>query len=126
MNFDKLYEDFTNQVLPKIQEGLVLTKDYAFDLFERYITYLIFTDVLTIIWSIIWMIIALIALKKLWKVTEDYQSYDRESARVFWGFVLFVVLIWLIWLFVESTKDLIKAVFIPEVRIYEEFKDYNK
>ena len=41
---ETLYNDFTTKLLPKIQEGLVITKDYFLDLFGRYVKYLIITD----------------------------------------------------------------------------------
>jgi len=44
MNFETLYNDISTNVLPKIADGLTITKDYAYDLFGRYITYLIITD----------------------------------------------------------------------------------
>ena len=44
---DKIYEDFTANVLPKISEGLSMTKDYFFDLFGRYVHYFIVVDSMT-------------------------------------------------------------------------------
>ena len=37
---EKLYQDFTEKLLPKITEGLVITKEYFADLFGRYVEYL--------------------------------------------------------------------------------------
>lgn len=31
MNFDTIYSDITNKILPEIAKGLSITKDYAFD-----------------------------------------------------------------------------------------------
>ena len=47
---DNIYTDFTTKLLPKIQEGLMITKDYFIDLYGRYIKYLIVTDS---IWTVL-------------------------------------------------------------------------
>lgn len=39
-----VYEAFVNTVLPAVGQGLVVTKDYFFDLFGRQVTYLAITD----------------------------------------------------------------------------------
>ena len=57
MNIDKMYQDFLTNIAPKIQEGLVITKDYFVDLFGRYVKYLIVIDLLSVIACIFGIII---------------------------------------------------------------------
>jgi len=44
MNSNQLYADFTQKVVPLVAQGVQITKDYAFDLFGRYIKYLVISD----------------------------------------------------------------------------------
>ena len=121
MNADKLYEDFTNQILPKIQEWLEITKDYAFDLMDRYITYLIIID-----WIAVWMCLLIIftwLYMLIFGKTTD--SWWVPITKI-WGWVL--LFIWLMFLFVpwwntDSTsvlQDFILDLTVPEVRVYQE------
>lgn len=112
---DKLYEDFTNLLLPKISNGLIITKDYFFDLFNRYISYLIIVDSLILIICILFIIIPVIFAYK----------YRKEMAEITDGAGWIVLLTLLIIPFVFACNaglNLIKDIYIPEVRIYEQYK----
>ena len=72
---EKLYQDFTNNILPKISEGLTITKDYFFDLFGRYINYLIVIDSLYIILCLLILIIVpIIFYKKRKYIIEECEG----------------------------------------------------
>ena len=51
---EQMYSDFTTKLLPKIGEGLSMTKDYFFELFGRYVKYLIIVDS---IWLVVWTVL---------------------------------------------------------------------
>lgn len=113
---EQLYNDFQTKLLPSITEGLTITKDYFLDLFGRYIKYLIIIDSIKVGIGIVLLLASGIALKKL-------IAYGRKNG---WGgdeyipFMLFLfpIIIGTILLF-NGAYDLVKDIFIPEVRIYE-------
>lgn len=115
---DELYSDFTNNLLPKIQEGLVITKDYFVDLFGRYVQYLIITDILMIVFCLVCIIVPLVCAyvfrKTIIEVTEGG------------AFLLLLLLLLPIVGLVETTNDLIKAIYIPEVRVMEEIQNMRR
>ena len=49
---EQIYNDFVTKMLPKVQEGLMITKDYFTDLFGRYVHYLIVIDIVWICFCI--------------------------------------------------------------------------
>ncbi|HRF69812.1 MAG TPA: hypothetical protein PKV66_00110 [Candidatus Pelethenecus sp.] len=125
---EKLYTDFTNNILPAIQEGLVITQEYFTELFSRYVKYLIITDIVTIVVVLLIAVALIVALKKIWKFSEtEIEEYDRNSFRAFFstlfGFVFIAVITPTLYF---STTNLIKAIYIPEVRVYEELKPLMK
>ena len=115
---EQLYNDFTTKLLPKIAEGLVISKDYFTDLFGRYIKYLIITDsfVVLVCLAVIIILPIVICKNREWIIKET-------------GGVLFILLIFLIipifQIFISSS-NLIKDIYIPEIRIYEELKGFIK
>lgn len=112
MDFDTLYKDFSEKVLPKLQEWLVITKDYAYDLFERYITYLIIIDSLSILGLVALISICLITPYKLTKNIDNL-----ISIYIFTGMMAAVLLAPLSF----SVKNLVMDLTVPEVRVYQEF-----
>lgn len=125
---EKLYTDFTNKVLPAIQEGLVITQEYFTELFSRYVKYLIITDIVTIVGVLLIATALIVGFKKFWEFSKtEMDSYDRSFFRSLVSsifalvFVLFVVPKLYI-----TTTNLIKAIYIPEVRVYEELKPLMK
>jgi len=113
MNIDKIYQDFTEKMLPKIADGMVITKDYFADLFGRYIKYLIITDSLTavICFSIAGLGIYLLFFR--WR--ENIIKNDGE--------ILFFVSLGLILIPLtvggDAVFNVIKDIYIPEVRLWE-------
>ena len=116
----ELYDTFMTEVIPRVQEGLVITQEYFTDLFGRYITYLIVTDIMAIatvlaIFGIsIWLMKVLIK-KGTEKDWEPEYSIGIISILVINGVVAVPLLL-------KTTTDLVKVIYIPEVRIYEEIK----
>lgn len=125
---EKLYTDFTNKVLPAIQEGMVITQEYFTELFSRYVKYLIITDIVTIVGVLLIATALIVVLKKFWKFSEtELYSYDRSFFR-FLGSVIFafVFVSFVVPTLYITTNNLIKAIYIPEVRVYEELKPLMK
>lgn len=111
---EKIYEDFTQNILPKIEEGLQITKEYAFDLGERYITYLTIIDSIAFIVSLLLLIFSIIIFRKFYK----WLDFDWDEVGL--ALVFIVVLPVLITIVSCSFWNLIKDIILPEVRIYEE------
>lgn len=122
---EQLYTDFTTKLLPTIQEGLVITKDYFLDLFGRYIKYLIITDLL---WAFVFLILSVVSLiyaKKLWKYQWDNSDYIDHSGFFFLGVIFTGIFIFGTIAFITRVTNVVKDVYIPEIRIYEQLKEYN-
>jgi len=117
---DKIYEDFTTKMLPTIQEGLVITKDYFIDLFGRYVTYLLVTDIIGLILSVLALVVGLCILRLAIKkgVANDWLGGMEIPLFFISAFLILVGFI----VSVEKTFDVVKDVYIPEVRVYEELK----
>lgn len=134
---DRMYDDFVNELLPTIQEGLVITKDYFVDLFGRYVTFLIITDVIALLAAALTMYLMIRTSKsfiKKWKVVtaeneeKSYYTRDTDSQTVY-SMVIGVCFVGSIFASIaiyDQLIDISKAVFIPEVRVYEEVTDYMK
>ncbi len=116
---DTLYTDFVTKMLPQIQEGLVITKDYFTDLFGRYVTYLMITDIITIALLVIFFIGSVWASVKSYKIAKE----DDDDGIFAFTCVVFVILsVVQPFIIVEETLDLVKLIYIPEVRIYQELQ----
>ena len=112
---EQLYETFTNDLLPTIQEGLVITQEYFTDLFGRYIQYLLITDILLLVLSVLGLIVCGFMIKK---------GVDLESDCNDW-FIPFFILGGILGIFslcgiIEMTGNVAKDIYIPEIRVYEE------
>lgn len=125
---EQIYNDFITKVLPSIQTGLTITKDYFFDLFGRYVKYLLFTDSLCVTSSAIVIIISVIFLYQQWKfvTSTDYDSYDNMDRAIAGWIIPGAFLIFSSVFFVVSVDNLLKTIFIPEVRVYEELSNFRK
>lgn len=129
---EQLYADFTNKVLPMVAEGLTMTKDYFFDLFGRYVQYLILTDILTMVAGVASSIVMFYFASRLYKFgsVKKKDRYDREELTsgeaVFFSWVFRIIAVaMLVASITVNTYNIIKAVYIPEIRIYEELKSNN-
>lgn len=134
---ETLYSDFTTKVLPKVSEGLMMTKDYFTDLFGRYVMYLIITDIISIV-ALLGAILTLTVgsyklfhwgLKKHNEAVEANRgraSYNKEAHAWFIIPILaccsIIPLMTLTTQVVDTSKNLAKVLTVPEVRVYEELK----
>jgi len=117
---EQLYNDFVSKVLPQIQAGLVVTKEYFMDLAGRYITYLIIVDTISLVISLV--ILVLVTYFGFRKKTREWTMKDDDNMVVY----LFVVPAMIITLAVafSSGTNLVKDIYIPEIRILEELKPF--
>ena len=117
---EQLYQDFVNKILPKIQEGLSISKDYFFDLFGRYVKYLIVSDSIGLLFSIISGIVG-------WKSVQRARKIDQyDDARIGWFMLgvsglLFGIIGTLFYL-----NYLAKDIFIPEIRVWQSLSGYSQ
>jgi len=102
--YDKIYDDFKNELLPKLGESINITKDYFYDLFNRFIHFLIIKDSIYLIVSI-----ALLTLfSKL--IDKENETELNLILTICWiiSFIFICINIW----------HLLQDFLIPEVRIY--------
>ena len=114
---DTLYTDFTNKVLPAIQEGLIITQEYFTDLFGRYVKFLIVTDAIYTFIGFVLMVGSVLVVRPWFKSLEKYES----GAGFCVALLLFPLVFGAIIFFTNGT-NLLKAIYIPEVRVYEELR----
>jgi len=122
---DKIYEDFTANVLPKISEGLTMTKDYFFDLFGRYVHYFTVVDSIALFISIAFLFLIIFLWTKFFLYAKKEEEFDDGFFIPFTFAILIISIINIIITF-DIAKNLIKDIYIPEVRVYEELKNFNK
>lgn len=119
-----MYEDFTTKMLPTIQQGLSITKDYFLDLFGRYIKYLIITDSVALAIYLVMFIVSIVVFikyfKKAVKATYDYDTWPI----VFWIFSGTMITGSFIGICV-NIDYLIKDLYVPEIRIYQELQSFK-
>jgi len=120
---EQLYTDFTTKLLPQIQAGLVISKEYFMDLFGRYVKYLIWYDA---IWVAFWVVVLVGSVywsKHFWaKYNKD--KYEEGYAMFGAGFAA-LAFIAIIGIFAKA-QDIVKDYYVPEIRIYEEIQSMNR
>jgi hypothetical protein len=120
---EEIYKDFTEKLLPKIQEGLVISKEYFLDLFGRYVKYLIISDIFMIFFLIV-AIIILGILAKFFYVQGEKDSWYDPGWIIGMIFSVAGVITCIIGLSIKA-NHLIQDIYIPEVRIIQEIKPYK-
>lgn len=129
---EKMYEDFTSKVLPVFQEGLVITKDYFFDLFGRYVKYLLVTDAVTLVLLIIVLILICFAAYKTNQYgikASGFSDWTNYFDKVWPALAMFAFVFGAIITIAGIDtyfRNVFKDIFIPEVRIYEEIQNFKK
>lgn len=118
---EKMYADFIANVLPNIQEGLVITKDYFFDLFGRYVTYLIVTDSIQMFIGLVLIVGSIVAFKPLQRFCEK-EWLDIIHVVILLSLPIMIGIIF----FLASGYNLIKDIYIPEVRVLQELQNIKK
>ena len=128
MNFDQIYSDFSTKVLPLIWQWVGITKEYAYDLFSRYVSYLIVSDSVYLFIGILLLIASYVSFKKIkkmiaWIALKRYDSKDEYYGLYFipWMLCLFG-LIMTFW----HIENLITDILVPEVRIIEIIKHKDR
>lgn len=121
---ETIYNDFTTKLLPQIQEGLTITKDYFIDLFGRYVHYLIVMDSIYLGIFVLMTIAGLVMFYKGFKygIKTDWRSGFPEIPLIFIGFIFAVVG------FISSivqTSNLVRDIYIPEVRVLEKIQEFR-
>lgn len=113
---ETIYNDFTTKLLPQVQQGLSITKDYFFDLFGRYIKYLIIQDSITIVVS---FVATIICAYITYKLTIYFIKEDDSALVPLIMFPLIGAIMLGVWFFI-SIDNLIKDIYIPEIRVMEQ------
>lgn len=120
---ETIYTDFTTKLLPKIAEGLVITKDYFTDLFGRYAHFLFIQDLIFTILCFIMFLVGTFMIYKGYKIQKE-NNYDDMSFPLFlFGGILMVIGI----IFsMHNGMNTVKDKYLPEIRVYEELKGYMR
>ena len=122
---DKIYEDFTANVLPKISEGLTMTKDYFFDLFGRYVHYFTVVDSIALFISIAFLFLIIFLWSKFFLYMKKEDMLDNLDF-IMPTLIIICIFSMNIITILHCSKNLIKDIYIPELRVYEELKNFNK
>lgn len=122
---DTIYNDFTTKLLPQIQNGLVITKDYFLDLFGRYVKFLIVEDIFYTVWGIICLVIGIILFKKFLKLTKKDSHIDdgHIAGMIFLGILPIIIGILMISI---NTLDLIQTIYVPEISVMQAISNFKK
>lgn len=128
----QLFDTFNNQFLPQIAQWLSITKDYFFDLFGRYVTYLIITDTIEAFYSIVMIVLVIILWKKVAGECIKNHEKAKETQRYYdWIWYGWAIAIWFsvtiicccfIVVLVDDIKQLSLSITVPELRIYQEIQ----
>ena len=129
MNTEQLYKDFTEKLLPQIQEGLSITKDYFLDLFGRYVKYLLVVDSFWMIFGLIMFVGGCYSFYRAIKYGQKEENQDCgmwEVSSIFWVIDSAIIILIGFITFGCNLENLAKDIYIPEIRIYEELKGFVK
>lgn len=116
---EQLYNDFVTSVLPTIKDGMVITKEYFMELAGRYIKYLIITDSIGLAMFMIIFIGTIVFAIKKHEWLMDYTDGFGYAIIFLVCFGAFVGII-------DFGDNLIKDIYLPEVRIMQELKSITK
>lgn len=126
---EQLYSDFTTKLLPQINEGLIISKDYFADLFGRYIHYLIITDGIKTLIGLIIITACLVAIFKTIKnIKNNWDDFCNSADMPIQAVILIIIALPLFIgsiIFFDSIFNLVKDIYIPEVRIMEIIQGMN-
>lgn len=129
MNIEQIYADFTTHIAPKIAEGFVMTKEYFFDLFGRYVKFLIVKESIYVgICAVIF--VASIVLFK-WAVKNVTKLMEDDDNPIGFFGVAFGVAFGALGILISfscgvaSTFEIAQLVYVPEVAVYELIMDKN-
>jgi hypothetical protein len=122
---EQIYNDFTTKMLPQIQQGLEISKEYFMDLYGRYINYLIITDSLWLGVGIVILIISILLARFVIKNHKRIYAIDDDTGLILIFSSLGIIILILVGFIMTSSNldNLIKDIYIPEVRIIEILKE---
>lgn len=115
---EEIYNDFTTKLLPKIASGLAITKGYFIDLFGRYVKYLIVTDSMWLVTSLVVLSISVIVFF-IYKDKALEASDNYEVWPIFFFIVLTMSSIFGVVGAAINVNHVVKDIYIPEIRIYQ-------
>lgn len=118
---ETIYNDFTTKLLPKIAEGLTITKDYFLDLFGRYAHFLFVRDLIYTILCFLGIVVVGIVLYKLIKKAMADGGWDGAEMLLL---LLIIPLGFLFAGFINYGTYTTQDAYVPEIRIYQEIKGY--
>lgn len=123
---EQMYNDFVSQVLPKIQDGLIITKDYFSELFGRYIHYLIVTDIIKTCIGLLFLLMGLYAIKMVFKNNSKWlKAYEDDCDGLSLAKIIICWILGIVFIlsgFITTMVcgfNLIQDLYIPEIRILE-------
>lgn len=111
-----------NDILPNMWEWLIISKDYAFELFGRYHSFLIIQDAIVSFIAFIALIVFLVLFIRTLKNREYIIDYNDEGVFYFLLSIALFFLFVAILFFSTSILELIKTIYIPEIKIVELFR----
>lgn len=122
---EQIYNDFTTKLLPKIQEGLTITKDYFVDLFSRYVHFLFIVDTLTAVLGFIALITTLYLTFRKNGFVRWIHSGGEWDSREFAYIPIVIVMVVSFIVMISGTINAIKDKYIPEIRVIEKIQDFR-
>lgn len=126
---EQMYADFNERILPLVSQGLTITYDYFTDLFGRYIKYLIISDIVIIVSCFLFTVFSIVAVVRLHNWIQAQVSRDKYSDAPILYFAIFLfgalIISPTLILLGSHVDGLIKALVVPEIRVYEELKSNN-
>lgn len=79
MEIDTIYNDFITKLLPQIQQGLTIIKEYFTDLFSRYIKYLIITDS---IWTGVGLLMVILSIVGAIVLAKKFIKWNVRGRKI--------------------------------------------
>jgi len=120
---ETMYTDFTTKLLPKIAEGLIVTKDYFMDLFGRYAHFLFIRDLIyTVLCFLGLVVVGIVRYKLIKKSISDGGWNGAETSLMFFLIPIFFLFMG----FINYGTYTIQDKYVPEIRIYQEINEYIK
>ena len=130
MDYEKIFNEINTNILPHIKEGISITKDYAFDLMDRTILYLLIHDILTIIFDLITITILYKIFIYIYNYYKKAWFTDNLGDLKIWVviscFILSSTILFTIVGLYTGITNIVKTLTIPEIRIYQELQQVNK
>lgn len=118
MNMENIYQDFKNEVVPKMEEWFEMSKEFFTDFFGRYVEYLVLTE-----WIYLWISVAMTILFLIISIVL-YRKYEFEvevlpiiGCTLFMAFGAFLITI-------SNLTDFLEVLYVPEKVIFEQLKNY--